>query len=63
MPAEKLIVSGMPVAAKFTAPMTKQAARELLGLPQDKRIYLIMTGGIGCGDAVTLCEAIRRVPG
>ena len=62
MPAEKLIVSGMPVAAKFTAPMTKQAARELLGLPQDKRIYLIMTGGIGCGDAVTLCEAIRRVP-
>ena len=21
-----------------------------------------MTGGIGCGDAVTLCEAIRRVP-
>ena len=62
MPEEKLIVSGMPVAAKFTAPMTKQAARELLGLPQDKRIYLIMTGGIGCGDAVTLCEAIRRVP-
>ena len=62
MPAEKLIVSGMPVAAKFTAPMTKQAARELLGLPQDKRIYLIMTGGIGCGDAVSLCDAIRRVP-
>ena len=62
MPAEQPIVSGMPGAAKFTAPMTKQAARELLGLPQDKRIYLIMTGGIGCGDAVTLCEAIRRVP-
>ena len=28
----------------------------------DKRIYLIMTGGIGCGDAVSLCDAIRRVP-
>ena len=21
-----------------------------------------MTGGIGCGDAVSLCDAIRRVP-
>ena len=51
MPEEKLIVSGMPVAAKFTAPMTKQAARELLGLPQDKRIYLIMTGGITNGTS------------
>ena len=32
------------------------------GLPADKKIYLIMTGGIGCGDAVSLCDAIRRVP-
>ena len=62
MPAEKLIVSGMPVAAKFAAPMPQSAARACLGLPQNSRIYLIMTGGIGCGDAVTLCEAIRRVP-
>lgn len=34
----------------------------MLGLPQDQKIYLIMTGGIGCGDAVSLCNAIRRVP-
>ena len=62
MPAEKLIVSGMPVAARFLAPMDKAAARAALGLPADKKIYLIMTGGIGCGDAVSLCDAIRRVP-
>lgn len=62
MPAEKLIVSGMPVAARFLAPMDKAAARAALGLPTDKKIYLIMTGGIGCGDAVSLCDAIRRVP-
>ena len=36
--------------------------RAALGLPQDRKIYLIMTGGIGCGDAVTLCDAIRRFP-
>lgn len=62
MPAEKLIVSGMPVAAKFAAPMPQSAARACLGLPQNSRIYLIMTGGIGCGDAVSLCDSILRVP-
>ena len=35
MPAEKLIVSGMPVAARFLAPMDKAAARAALGLPAD----------------------------
>ena len=62
MPAEKLFVTGMPVAEKFTVSMTKAQAREELGLPQDKKIYLVMTGGIGCGDAVTLCNTLRRIP-
>lgn len=62
VPAEKLRTTGMPVAGRFTVRMTRQEAREALGLPQEKKIYLIMTGGIGCGDAVTLCSAIRRVP-
>lgn len=62
MAEERLFVSGMPVAAKFTEPMTREDARVQLGLPQDRKIYLVMTGGIGCGDAVTLCDAIRRVP-
>ena len=35
MPAEKLIVSGMPVAARFLAPIDKAAARAALGLPAD----------------------------
>ena len=35
MPAEKLIVTGMPVAARFLAPMDKAAARAALGLPAD----------------------------
>lgn len=62
VPAEKLHTTSMPVAEKFVVRMTKQQAREALCLPQDKKIYLIMTGGIGCGDAVTLCNAIRRIP-
>lgn len=62
MPEERLVVTGMPVSGRFTAPQTKAGARQLLGLAQDKKIYLIMTGGIGCGDAVSLCETLRRVP-
>ena len=54
MPAEKLIVSGMPVAARFLAPMDKAAARAALGLPADKKIYLIMTGGISSSEAAML---------
>lgn len=62
MPEDRLLVTGMPVAEKFTRPMTKAAARAALGLPQEKKIYLVMTGGIGCGDAVALCDSIRRMP-
>lgn len=62
IPEEKLLATGMPVSAAFQAPLSKTAARERLGLPADKKIYLIMTGGIGCGDASALCAAIRKVP-
>ena len=62
IPAEKLEAAGMPVSAAFQAPMSRLEAREKLHLPADKKIYLIMTGGIGCGDAAALCAAIRKVP-
>lgn len=62
IPAERLFVTGMPVAMNFKSEMTRQDARKALDLPQDRKIYLIMTGGIGCGDAMSLCSAIRRIP-
>lgn len=62
LPGDRLFTTGMPVARKFSSPLGKTDARAMLGLPEDKKIYLIMTGGIGCGDAVSLCDAIRRVP-
>lgn len=62
MPEEKLIVTGMPVSAAFGAGQDRAAARAALSLPPEAKIYLIMTGGIGCGDALTLCRTLRRVP-
>ena len=59
---QRLLVTGMPVSAKFCARTSKADAREALGLPAGKKIYLIMTGGIGCGDAVALCNTLLRIP-
>ncbi len=62
MPESKLTVTGMPVSNRFVKKRPKAEARALTGLPADKKIYLIMTGGIGCGDALKLCAAIKKIP-
>lgn len=62
IPAEKLIVTGMPVAAAFHTDMTKAQARDALGIPTAAKMYLVMTGGIGCGDAIGLCDRLLQVP-
>ncbi len=62
IPSERLIVTGMPVAEAFRNGVTKPQARELLGIPARAKVYLIMTGGIGCGDAISLCDALMELP-
>lgn len=47
MEKERLIPTGIPVSPRFTLHTEKRAAREMLGLPQDKKIVLVMTGGVG----------------
>ena len=62
MPAEKLIVTGMPVAREFRKALSKKKARALLDIPPQAKMYLVMTGGIGCGDAISLCDALLTMP-
>ena len=62
IPEERLIVTGMPVAEEFRVPMTKAEARDALDVPQGAKLYLVMTGGIGCGDALGLCEKLLAFP-
>lgn len=54
VPAEKLVVSGIPVSASFREPPSRDEAREALGLPKDKRILLVMTGSMGYGNTEEL---------
>ena len=62
LPPEKLVVTGMPVAASFHTELTRAQARAELGIPQQAKMYLVMTGGIGCGDAIGLCDKLLEVP-
>ena len=62
IPAERLVVTGMPVAAAFRTDVTKAEARAALDIPAGARMYLVMTGGIGCGDAIGLCDKLLEVP-
>lgn len=56
----RLIVTGLPVAKRFISRMTKTAARNYLIFPADKKMYLIMTGGLGCGNAMEMVATILK---
>lgn len=58
MPADRLIPSGIPVREAFTRRTDKAEARLRLGLPQDRPLLLIMSGGVGCGPLTQLCRAL-----
>ncbi|MBO4979859.1 MAG: glycosyltransferase [Clostridia bacterium] len=63
VPRDKIVVSGIPVSSAFRAPTTKEEAREALGLPQDKRILLVMTGSMGYGNTGELtARLLERLP-
>ena len=62
MPAERLVVTGMPVDESFRSAPCKAEARQILGIPASAKLYLIMTGGIGCGDAISLCDTLMELP-
>ena len=63
IPEEKLIVSGIPVARRFTIRQDKAQARRQLGLPEDGRIFLIMTGSMGYGNIDLLLSELLSLCG
>ena len=54
-PEDSVVVSGIPVDAKFTDHPDRETARAQLGIPADKHLFLIMTGGAGCENMEKLC--------
>lgn len=58
IPEELIITTGIPVSPEFSHRTPKAEARRMLELPEDKRIILIMTGGVGCENMLDLCKDV-----
>lgn len=57
LPADKLHPFGIPVSPAFDSPLSRQEARARLGVPGEQKLFLIMTGGVGCESLLGLCDA------
>ena len=55
-PGEKLFVTGIPVDDSFRLHPGRQEAREALGIGMDRKVCLVMTGGVGCDNMQSLCR-------
>ena len=55
---ELIIPVGIPVREDFYEKKSKSEAKELLGLPSDRRIVLLMSGSMGCGPIAKTVETI-----
>jgi 1,2-diacylglycerol 3-beta-galactosyltransferase len=59
MPSEKIRLVGLPVSARFSAPLgDKHALRAEFGWPQDKLVVLLVGGGEGMGPLDETAHAI-----
>jgi len=62
VPHARVLVSGIPIDARFGAPrLPVEELRLALGLPLDRRIVLIMGGGIGIGPLDMMMRALERI--
>jgi processive 1,2-diacylglycerol beta-glucosyltransferase len=60
--ADRVLLSGIPVDRRFGEPrLARDALRAELGLPRDKRIVLIMGGGVGIGPLENMMHALGSV--
>lgn len=59
-PSSCLMATSIPVSARFRANVPKPEARAKLGLPCGGRVYLMMTGSMGFGDAPAIARLLLK---
>lgn len=59
--AEKIHVTGIPVDKKFGQRTERARAREIIEIPPEKKVIVVMTGGAGCGKIATLCKKLDKL--
>lgn len=60
LPKKKLIPLGIPVKSVFADKISQEEAMKKLNIKTTRKIILIMMGGLGCGDALGLCQEILK---
>lgn len=58
IPAEKIVVTGIPIDPIFSETKDKTAMREKFGLEKDKLTILVSAGGFGVGNIEHLLQAL-----
>ncbi len=55
---EKLVASGIPVRHDFYQKQPAESAKQQLGLPENKKIVLLMGGSMGCGPIKDIANGL-----
>ena len=58
VPSSSIYTSGIPVSGRFNHRMPRSLARKKLGIDQNKKMILVMSGGIGGANLVKLCDEL-----
>jgi processive 1,2-diacylglycerol beta-glucosyltransferase len=61
VPAEQVVVTGIPIAAKFSDKLEPGAVRRRLGLRDDLPVLLILGGGFGMGPVASIVKQLNKV--
>lgn len=59
--AKNIVVTGIPIAAKFSAKIDPQAVRKHYGLRDDLPVLLVLSGGFGMGPVAEVLVELDKV--
>ncbi len=60
--ADRVVPTGIPIAAKFSAKPDLRAVRQTLGLRDDQPVLLVLSGGFGMGPVAEILTELDKVP-
>jgi processive 1,2-diacylglycerol beta-glucosyltransferase len=58
---ENIVVTGIPISAKFSARLNQKAVRKTLGLRDDLPVLLVPSGGFGMGPVAQILAQLDKV--
>jgi processive 1,2-diacylglycerol beta-glucosyltransferase len=62
VPADNAVVTGIPIAARFSSKPDARTVRKTLGLRNDLPVLLVLSGGFGMGPVAKILAELDKVP-